>query len=69
MSKKTINSVTRKIINCFECDGHGTIYWDECIDYHRRDYATHIKKCSECGGSGRIVKVTKFEQFLERKVT
>lgn len=69
MGRKTINSVKRKIINCFECKGQGTVSWDYCIDYHRREFAEETKKCSECDGTGRIVKIVKFEKFIEREVT
>lgn len=49
---------THELILCPSCKGQGYTSHDECVDYHKRDYITRIKSCTNCLESGRVVKIT-----------
>jgi hypothetical protein len=49
---------THKIILCSVCEGKGVEQWDECVNYHKRDYITHSKNCKQCQGSGLCMEIT-----------
>lgn len=50
--------MSREIVLCPECKGHGERTWDELVNYHKREYDTHSAPCSNCDGKGRLLKVT-----------
>jgi len=54
---------TVEIILCDHCKGSGQTSYDECVDYHKREYETIYETCYACKGSGRLKKITsvKFE--------
>ena len=41
------------LVLCKKCDGHGRRFWDELVDYHKREYVEHSEECKCCEGSGR----------------
>lgn len=49
---------THEIVLCDTCKGSGRTSYEECVDYHKRDYEIHYKTCERCDGSGRLKKIT-----------
>ncbi len=49
---------TVEIVICTSCNGTGKIFTDVLVDYHKREYDTHVEECKHCNGSGRLKKVT-----------
>lgn len=57
--------ITHEIILCPTCKGKGQTSYEECVDYHKREYDTHYQTCTHCNGSGRLKKITSitYEKF------
>lgn len=51
-------STSQDIELCHKCEGKGYTTYDECVDYHKREYETHFVKCHFCDGYGRVLKMT-----------
>lgn len=49
---------TSEIILCSPCKGRGEVSFEECVDYHKREYDTVWKKCINCDGYGRVRMIT-----------
>ena len=49
---------TIEVVLCSMCKGEGVICNDELVDYHKRDYVTHVLECKICKGSGRLKRIT-----------
>lgn len=48
---------THNIILCKTCKGTGNITWDECVNYHKREYETYSRVCERCDGKGRVIEI------------
>jgi len=49
---------TKEIVLCPTCNGSGQTSYEECVDYHKRDYETIYETCKRCDGTGRLKKIT-----------
>jgi len=52
---------TIEIILCRTCKGSGQTSYEECVDYHKREYDTIYKTCYNCKGSGRLKQISTVE--------
>lgn len=54
-----------EIVICPSCNGRGYKTYEECVDYHKREYETIKTVCDICDGSGRLNKIvrTTFEKL------
>jgi DnaJ-class molecular chaperone len=52
---------TVEIILCSTCKGSGQTSYEECVNYHKREYDTIYKTCYNCKGSGRLKHITTVE--------
>lgn len=54
---------------CDKCQGKGYRSWDECVNYHKREYDTHTETCHFCKGSGRRWQIvtTSYEPYVVPK--
>ncbi len=44
---------------CERCFGHGSIFKEECTDYHNREYDWIYKgECPQCKGVGIVTVIT-----------
>ena len=50
--------MSKKIIICKNCKGHGIRYWDKLTDYHKSEYSTYSKDCPTCDGRGVLMEIT-----------
>jgi|NOAtaT_6_FD_contig_91_709617_length_2473_multi_2_in_0_out_0_3 hypothetical protein len=57
-----------KIILCGTCKGTGKTSYEECVNYHKREYDTIFKTCYNCKGSGRLKETTtvEIEPFINK---
>jgi len=54
------SEVTVKHKICGSCKGHGSIFVEECTNYHRREYDWVWKAdCKTCEGVGMVTITTK----------
>lgn len=56
---------TLKIILCEECGGIGSIDKMELECYHNGKYSHELQKCSECKGTGRLVRTVETQTTEE----
>jgi len=49
---------TREIVLCPSCKGSGQSSYEECVNYHKREYETIYETCKRCDGTGRLKKIT-----------
>lgn len=47
---------TKEILICNACKGTGLTEHSELVDYHKHEYDYWDDICSECKGSGRLLK-------------
>ena len=57
-----------EIVICQRCKGIGKIVTSRCIDHHRRDYIDDEFKCDECGGTGRLKKIIKYNKLTIKEL-
>ena len=51
---------------CWKCNGKGKWPKQEIKNYHNNIWVTvGTTLCSECGGSGRLIKTVSYEPFVE----
>lgn len=48
--------ISKELILCPNCKGWGFKAFEECIDYHKKEYNTIEKTCLRCKGDGRLLK-------------